>query len=152
MTGDHVMPTEVDVYKTRTLGANDFPAGNADAFHELIAQGWTDAIRKLYPTETIIPFDYFRNAYVNAGLRIDHFRLVRQVENRLAAAGVDLHVRDGKNQLTIVRFGLNWGGVVVTLDKKSKKNKYTVPGLVEEAKNHNKKQGKRYLRISYERI
>jgi len=64
-------------------------------FTDCLAQGWTDALRKLYPTETIYTFwDYFRNAYGrNAGLRIDHFLLSPDVEKRLMAAGVDKHVR-----------------------------------------------------------
>lgn len=97
MTGDYnVMPTELDVYKPERW-VNDalFRPETRTAFHELTAQGWTDAIRKLYPTETIYTFfDYFRNAYArNAGLRIDHFLLSPQIENRLLAAGVDRHVR-----------------------------------------------------------
>jgi len=60
-----------------------------------VDQGWTDALRKLYPTETIYTFwDYFRNAYErNAGLRIDHFLLSPNLETRLSAAGVDKNVR-----------------------------------------------------------
>ena len=34
-----------------------------DAFHRLVEQGWTDALRKLHPAERIYTFwDYFRNA------------------------------------------------------------------------------------------
>jgi len=40
----------------------------------LVAQGWTDALRKLYLRKRSNILDYFRNAYGrNAGLRIDHF-------------------------------------------------------------------------------
>ena len=65
------------------------------AFKQLVAQGWTDAIRKLYPTETIYTFwDYFRNAYGrNAGLRIDHFLLSPKLSRQLTAAGVNREVR-----------------------------------------------------------
>jgi len=65
------------------------------AFQTLLSQGWTDAIRKLYPEEIIYTFwDYFRDAYSrNAGLRIDHFLLSPDVNKRLLAAGVDRHVR-----------------------------------------------------------
>jgi len=65
------------------------------AFKKLVEQGWTDAIRKLYPTETIYTFwDYFRDAYGrNAGLRIDHFLLSPHFNSRLVAAGVDRNVR-----------------------------------------------------------
>lgn len=97
LTGDYnVMPTEQDVYKPeRWLDDALFRPETREAFHRLVAQGWTDAIRKLYPTETIYTFwDYFRNAYGrNAGLRIDHFLLSPEIEGRLLSAGVDKHVR-----------------------------------------------------------
>ena len=66
-----------------------------DAYHRLVAQGWTDALRKTHPGEVIYTFwDYFRNAYArNAGLRIDHLLLSPQVAPRLKAAEVDHHVR-----------------------------------------------------------
>ncbi|HUR10106.1 MAG TPA: exodeoxyribonuclease III [Flavitalea sp.] len=97
LTGDfNVMPTELDVYKPErwTTDALFRPETRA-AFKALVAQGWTDAIRKLYPTETIYTFwDYFRNAYTrNAGLRIDHFLLNKHIDKRLTAAGVDKDVR-----------------------------------------------------------
>jgi exodeoxyribonuclease-3 len=97
LTGDYnVMPTEQDVYKPeRWLDDALFRPETRAAFHRLVAQGWTDALRKLYPTETIYTFwDYFRNAYGrNAGLRIDHFLLSPDVAPRLQAGGVDKHVR-----------------------------------------------------------
>jgi exodeoxyribonuclease-3 len=97
LTGDfNVMPTEKDVYKPErwVIDALFRPETRA-AFKNLVEQGWTDAIRKLYPNETIYSFwDYFRNAYGrNAGLRIDHFLLSPKLEKRLVAAGVDRHVR-----------------------------------------------------------
>jgi exodeoxyribonuclease-3 len=97
LTGDYnVMPTELDVYKPENW-VNDalfLPEVRA-AFHTLMAQGWTDAIRKLHPDEKVYTFwDYFRNAYGrNAGLRIDHFLLSPAVAKRLAAAGVNKEVR-----------------------------------------------------------
>ncbi len=97
LCGDYnVMPTEQDVYKPeRWLDDALFRPETRAAFHKLLAQGWTDAIRKLYPTEKIYTFyDYFRNAYGrDAGLRIDHFLLSPQLQNRLVAAKVDRHVR-----------------------------------------------------------
>ena len=97
LTGDfNVMPTEIDVYKPERW-VNDalFRPETRLAFKYLVDQGWTDAIRKLYPTEVIYTFwDYFRNAYErNAGLRIDHFLLSPAVSHRLKAAGVDRNVR-----------------------------------------------------------
>lgn len=97
LTGDfNVMPTELDVYKPERW-VNDalFRPETRAAFHELVAQGWTDAIRKLHPTDKIYTFwDYFRDAYGrDAGLRIDHFLLSPALVPRLVAAGVDRHVR-----------------------------------------------------------
>ena len=97
LIGDfNVMPTELDVYKPERW-VNDalFRIEVREAFKKLVAQGWTDAIRKLYPKEKIYTFwDYFRNAYQrDAGLRIDHFLLSPQLKRRLVAAAVDKHVR-----------------------------------------------------------
>ncbi|MGZ3940103.1 MAG: exodeoxyribonuclease III [Flavisolibacter sp.] len=97
LTGDYnVMPTEKDVYKPeRWVDDALFRPESREAFKKLVDQGWTDAIRKLHPDETIYTFwDYFRNAYGrNAGLRIDHFLLSPKLEKRLTAAGVDREVR-----------------------------------------------------------
>jgi exodeoxyribonuclease-3 len=97
LTGDYnVIPTEFDVYKPeRWIKDALFLPEVRAAFHALTAQGWTDAIRKLYPEDQIYTFwDYFRNAYArNAGLRIDHFLLSPSVDGRLVAAGVDTDVR-----------------------------------------------------------
>ncbi len=97
LTGDYnVMPTNLDVYKPKRW-ADDalFRPEVRAAFHQLVAQGWTDALRRLYPNETIYTFwDYFRNAFGrNAGLRIDHFLLSKTLVKRLTAGGVDKYVR-----------------------------------------------------------
>jgi len=97
LTGDYnVIPTDFDVYKPeRWVDDALFRPEVRAAFHEIIAQGWTDAIRKLYPEDKIYTFwDYFRNAYGrDAGLRIDHFLLSPNLVDRLTQAGVDSHVR-----------------------------------------------------------
>jgi exodeoxyribonuclease-3 len=97
LTGDfNVMPTELDVYKPeRWVDDALFRPETRAAFRKLIDQGWTDAIRKLYPEETIYTFwDYFRNAFGrNAGLRIDHFLLNPSLVKRLKDGGVDKQVR-----------------------------------------------------------
>jgi exodeoxyribonuclease-3 len=97
LAGDYnVIPTELDVYKPSSWvdDALFFPESRA-AYRKLVAQGWTDSIRELYPHEKIYTFwDYFRNAYArNAGLRIDHILLSTQLRDRLIAAGVDRDVR-----------------------------------------------------------
>ena len=97
LIGDfNVMPTELDVYKPeRWTDDALFRPEVRSAFKKLTAQGWTDAVRKLYPGEKIYTFwDYFRNAYArDAGLRIDHFLLSSHLKKRLLTAGVDRHVR-----------------------------------------------------------
>ena len=97
LTGDYnVMPTKLDVYKPeRWVEDALFRPETRLAFKTLVEQGWTDAIRKLYPDQTIYTFyDYFRNAYGrDAGLRIDHFLLSPQLDARLLGGAVDRHVR-----------------------------------------------------------
>lgn len=97
LTGDfNVMPTELDVYKPESWVDDAlFRPETRAAFAKLTAQGWTDAIRTLYPNEKIYTFwDYFRNAFArNAGLRIDHFLLSPHLAPRLTTAGVDRQVR-----------------------------------------------------------
>jgi exodeoxyribonuclease-3 len=97
MAGDYnVIPTELDAYKPENWkkDALFFPESRA-AYQKLLAQGWTDALRKLHPNEAIYTFwDYFRNAYGrNAGIRIDHFLLNDQVAKKLKTSGVDKEVR-----------------------------------------------------------
>jgi exodeoxyribonuclease-3 len=97
LIGDfNVMPTELDVYKPEKW-VNDalFRVEVRQAFQSLVNQGWTDAVRKLFPGQKIYTFwDYFRNAYArDAGLRIDHFLLNERLKKRLVDAGVDRHVR-----------------------------------------------------------
>lgn len=97
LAGDfNVMPTELDVYKPeRWLDDALFRPEVREAFHRLVAQGWTDALRTMHPGETIYTFwDYFRNAYGrNAGLRIDHLLLSPDLAPALKAADVDRDVR-----------------------------------------------------------
>lgn len=97
LVGDYnVMPTELDVYKPERWRADAlFRPEVRRAFHDLVAQGWTDALRTLHPDERIYTFwDYFRNAWGrNAGLRIDHFLLSPELAKRLIAGDVDRSVR-----------------------------------------------------------
>ena len=93
LAGDfNVMPTELDVYKPeRWLDDALFAPEVREAFAALVAQGWTDALRKLHPGERIYTFwNYWRNAFArDAGLRIDHLLLSPKLARRLVAAGVD---------------------------------------------------------------
>jgi len=62
-----------------------------EKYRELVAQGWTDAIRHLHPDERIYTFwPYWRDAFNrNSGIRIDHALLSPPLAKRLKAAGVD---------------------------------------------------------------
>jgi len=97
LAGDYnVIPTELDVYKPeRWVDDALFRPEVRAAYHELLAQGWTDALRKLHSGKRIYTFwDYFRNAYGrDAGLRIDHLLLNPASAQRLRTAAVDRHVR-----------------------------------------------------------
>ncbi len=97
LAGDfNVMPTDLDVYKPERWRDDALFAPEVKAaYFRLLAQGWTDALRRLHPGETIYTFwDYFRNAFArDAGLRIDHLLLSPKLAKRLVAAGVDSHVR-----------------------------------------------------------
>lgn len=97
LAGDYnVMPTELDVYKPeRWVDDALFRPEVRAAYHAILEQGWTDALRTMHPQERIYTFwDYFRNAYGrDAGLRIDHLLLNPPLAPRLRAAGVDRDVR-----------------------------------------------------------
>lgn len=97
LTGDYnIIPTGRDVYKPeRWTDDALFRPEVREAFQILLKQGWTDALRTLYPEEIIYTYwDYFRNAYGrNAGMRIDHFLLSADLQTRLMNAGVDRAVR-----------------------------------------------------------
>ena len=97
LAGDYnVMPTELDVYKSERFADNALYSPEArEAYRGLVDQGWTDALRTLFPGERIYTFwDYLRNAYGrDAGLRLDHLLLAPAIAPRLIAAGVDRAVR-----------------------------------------------------------
>ena len=102
LAGDYnIIPGDEDVYKPESwVGDALFRTEVKEAFKQLISTGWTDALRHLYPHETIYTYwDYFRNAFDrNAGLRIDHFLVNPAALSLLKSGGVDVQVRDGKNQ------------------------------------------------------
>ncbi len=99
LAGDYnVVPTDFDIYVSKT----DSYAKNAlvqpaprEHFRRLLAQGWTDAMRKLHPNAPMFTFwDYMRNRWPrDAGLRLDHLLLSPEAAKRLVAADVDRDVR-----------------------------------------------------------
>ena len=98
LAGDYnVMPTDLDVYKPeRWVDDALFRPEVRAAFARLVAQGWTDALRKLHPDERIYTFwDYFRNAWARE-CRAAHRSFAAQSgrsRDRLTDAGVDREVR-----------------------------------------------------------
>jgi exodeoxyribonuclease-3 len=98
LAGDfNVVPTDFDIYNTRSwLKDALLQPESRECYRRLLAQGWTDSIRHLYPKEPIYTFwDYFRKHWErNAGLRIDHLLLSNELKPRLVEAGVDRWVRD----------------------------------------------------------
>lgn len=97
LAGDYnVVPTDRDIYPTKSWNGDALlqPESRA-AYERLLAQGWDDAIRSLYPTEPMYTYwDYKRRRWErDAGLRLDHILLSPNVAARLAEAGVDRAVR-----------------------------------------------------------
>ena len=97
LLGDYnVVPTDLDAYKPERWikDAVFFPEAK-EAFQRLLKQGWTDAIRELYPDQKIFTYwDYYRNAFIrDAGIRMDHILLNDAVKKKLVAGGVDRNVR-----------------------------------------------------------
>jgi exodeoxyribonuclease-3 len=101
LAGDYnVVPTDADIYDTRSWRTNALLQAEAGAAWErLLAQGWTDALRKLHPGERIYTFwDYMRDRWPrDAGLRLDHLLLSPAIAGRLQQAGVDRAVRGAEN-------------------------------------------------------
>lgn len=101
LAGDYnVVPEPRDIYATTSYRDNALvqPAARA-AFSALLEQGWTDALRRLHPDETIYTFwDYMRNRWPrDAGLRLDHLLISRGLVRKLADGGVDRAVRGREN-------------------------------------------------------
>jgi len=97
MAGDYnIVPTPRDIYETTSYD-NDalVQPESRERFARLLAQGWTDAIRTRHPRARIYTFwDYMRKRWErDAGLRIDHLLLNREIASRLVDAGVDKDVR-----------------------------------------------------------
>ena len=93
LIGDsNVIPTDQDVYKPERWAKDAlFAPAAKEKYRELVAQGWTDAIRHLHPDERIYTFwHYWRNSFErDAGIRIDHALLSPNLAKKLKAAGVD---------------------------------------------------------------
>ena len=101
LAGDYnVVPTPQDIYPTRSLDNNALiqPASR-QAFARLLAQGWTDAMRKLHPDGPLWTFwDYkFERWQKDKGMRLDHLLLSPNLAARLVDGGVDRWARGQEN-------------------------------------------------------
>ena len=97
LAGDfNVVPTPADIYSTHSYDDDALVQPQSrERYARLLAQGWTDAIRARHPNERVYTYwDYMRKRWErNAGLRIDHLLLNRELAPRLNAADVDRDVR-----------------------------------------------------------
>jgi exodeoxyribonuclease-3 len=97
LAGDYnVIPTEQDAEKPkRWLKDALFLPESREAYRRLIAQGWIDALRTVYPNQKIYTFwDYFRSSFSrNDGIRIDHLLVSPDLAPHLVVAGVDRDIR-----------------------------------------------------------
>ena len=101
LAGDYnVVPTPQDIYPTRSLDNNALiQPESRQAFARLMAQGWTDAMRKLHPDGPLWTFwDYkFERWQKDKGMRLDHFLLSPNLSARLVDGGVDRWARGQEN-------------------------------------------------------
>ncbi|MDN8661691.1 exodeoxyribonuclease III [Stenotrophomonas indicatrix] len=97
LLGDfNVIPDDEDVYDPPSWRRDALMQPEVrDAFQQLLAQGWTDALRTVHGDQRIYTFwDYFRqHAERDRGLRIDHLLLNPVLAKGLQDAGVDRWVR-----------------------------------------------------------
>ncbi len=97
LAGDYnAVPTDFDIYSMRSWQDDALvqPETRA-AYKKLVDQGWTDALRTLFPDKPMYTFwDYKRQRWQrDAGLRIDHLLLSPALKGRLKRGGVDRSVR-----------------------------------------------------------
>jgi exodeoxyribonuclease-3 len=101
LAGDYnVVPAAEDIYSTRSLDRNALiQPQSRHAYGRLLAQGWTDALRKLQPEGPLWTFwDYERNRWaLDKGMRLDHLLLSPALSDRLVSGGVDRWVRGEEN-------------------------------------------------------
>ena len=97
LIGDYnIVPEPRDIYASKSYDDNALVQPESrEVFARLLAQGWTDALRKKHPDEVIYTFwDYMRKRWErNGGLRLDHLLLSKKLARRLKAADVDREVR-----------------------------------------------------------
>ncbi len=97
LAGDYnVVPTEADIHPGHHEQGNALLAPESrSAFHRLLDQGWTDALRRLQATGPLWTFwAYLHQRWPNdKGMRLDHILLSPDLAARLSAGGVDRSTR-----------------------------------------------------------
>lgn len=98
MLGDYnVIPQPADTHDPAAWeGDALYRPETRERFRQLLAQGWTDAIRTVDPAgERFTFWDYQAGAWPkNKGIRIDHILLSPLAADQMMAAGIDREVRD----------------------------------------------------------
>ncbi|WP_294261643.1 exodeoxyribonuclease III [uncultured Sphingomonas sp.] len=93
LAGDYnVIPNDDDTFSVRAMESDALMQPESrQGYRQLLAQGWTDALRTRYPSGGVWTFwDYQAGAWQrDAGFRIDHLLLSPTAADRLADAGVD---------------------------------------------------------------
>lgn len=98
LCGDYnVVPTEIDaVVPRRWLGDAVYFPESRRAYAEMLANGWTDAVRRIHPDKGIYTYWNFsyRGGYDrSSGLRMDHLLVSPSLSEKLRNAGVDVELR-----------------------------------------------------------
>jgi exodeoxyribonuclease-3 len=97
LCGDfNVVPTPIDaVVPGRWLGDAVYFPESRDAYADMLADGWIDAIRSIHPEKGIYTYwnFSFRGYDRSSGLRMDHLLISPSLSDRLLDAGVDVEVR-----------------------------------------------------------
>ena len=92
----NVIPHDDDVFDPARMSADALMQPESrDAYYRLLADGWTDALRRINPRGGVWTYwDYQAGAWQrDHGFRIDHLLLSPETADRLEAAGVDKEYR-----------------------------------------------------------
>jgi len=96
LAGDfNVVPTNRDIYNAWAWRWDAvMQPQTREAYRRLLAQGWIDATRALYPDERVYTFWVNHAAFArNAGFRMDFLLLSPALKSKLRATGVDTDYR-----------------------------------------------------------
>ena len=97
LAGDfNVVPQPFDMYRSKSWNNDALVQPESRArFAALLAGGWCDTLRLLHPHEPMYTFwDYMRQRWQrDAGLRLDHLLVTKELLASVYSAGVDRWVR-----------------------------------------------------------